>query len=382
MPFGRRVLDTRKNPISFSGKAASEFQNQIPSPEGNSPENPVLVSVIIPTYNTAGYIASALNSVFAQTFKNFEIIVVNDGSPDTPALEVALQPYRSRIRYISQENRGPSGARNTAIRTARGKYVAFLDSDDIWLPQHLAKQVEALEKNSLGLIYANGVQLKGDIPVGVSFANTPQSLPVDFDALLRERSTVSTSSAVASRQAILEVGLFDEHFKRCEDYDLWLRLARSGVRMTFRREVQIYHRLGNGLASNQELMKQALIEVYKKTAATQALTDEQTRFIRKKIAHISMTIELERAKRSLLASQFHEALDFIRKAQLSAPHCKLLGAQFGLRFCPRVLLSLYRSHLRRVERRKRARRARALRSVGFAGRPDNVTIVGNPTLST
>jgi len=85
-----------------------------------------------------------LNSVFGQTFRDFEVIVINDGSPDAAQLEVALQPYRTRIRYIQQENRGLAGARNAGVRLARGELLAFVDSDDIWMPDYLSAQVEFL----------------------------------------------------------------------------------------------------------------------------------------------------------------------------------------------------------------------------------------------
>jgi hypothetical protein len=359
----------------------NRVENDIP-PQMCSNEDTVVASIVIPAYNSAVYIANALNSVLAQTYINYEIIVVNDGSPDTPALEHVLHPYLSKIRYIRQENRGPSGARNTAIRAARGRYVAFLDSDDLWLPKHLAKQVEALEKDpSLGLVYSNAVHIEDDYPVGIAFDSTPQSLPVDFDALLQERSTVNTSSAVVSRQALVQAGLFDEQLRRCEDYDLWLRLAHAGVRMTFTREIQICHRLANGLAASGELMKQALIQVYEKTLSTQTLTDKQTRVVRKKIADIAMAIEFERAKQALLAGRFQEALESVRRAQAAAPNWRLRSAEIGLRLFPRLLRPLYRSHLRRVERRKRARRARSLKSVGFADRLANLTAVEDPTVS-
>ena len=100
------------------------------------------VSVIIPTYKTAQFIAACLDSVFAQTYKDFEAVVVNDGSPDTPELEKVLAPYMDRIVYIKQENKRTAGARNNAIRHARGEYVAFLDSDDVWMPEHLASRDE------------------------------------------------------------------------------------------------------------------------------------------------------------------------------------------------------------------------------------------------
>src|ERR1035438_7963147 len=101
-----------------------------------------LLSVIIPAYRAAQYIAAALDSVLAQTFKGYEIIVVNDGSPDTEELERALEPYRDRIIYLLQENQGLSGARNNGIRAARGTYIAPLDADDVWAPEHLAAQLD------------------------------------------------------------------------------------------------------------------------------------------------------------------------------------------------------------------------------------------------
>src|ERR1017187_357681 len=100
------------------------------------PNQTPTVSVVIPAYNTAPFITEALESVFAQTFRSFEVIVINDGSPDVVELEQAITPYREQILYLQQENRGLAGARNTGIHHARGKYVAFLDSDDCWLPDY------------------------------------------------------------------------------------------------------------------------------------------------------------------------------------------------------------------------------------------------------
>ena len=105
----------------------------VPTPVDSSP----LVSIIIPAYNVAPFIVSALESVFAQTVKDFEVIVVNDGSVDSLELETAIAPFRDRIQYLVQENRGPSAARNAGIRRARGEFVAFLDADDSLLPHFL-----------------------------------------------------------------------------------------------------------------------------------------------------------------------------------------------------------------------------------------------------
>jgi glycosyltransferase involved in cell wall biosynthesis len=126
----------------LAGKSSTEqMQDHTSHQVGQAVEGPVLVSVVIPAYNAAPYIAATLGSVFAQTFKSREVIVVNGGSPDTPALELALEPFPAKIRYIQQENRGASAARNAAIRAGREKYLAFLDSDDLCLPKLPAQQV-------------------------------------------------------------------------------------------------------------------------------------------------------------------------------------------------------------------------------------------------
>src|SRR5690242_14059457 len=118
------------------------------------------VSIIIPAYNTANLIKGCLDSVFAQTYTDVETLVVNDGSPDTPALATVLAPYQDRITYIVQENKRAAGARNTAIAKAKGEFLAFLDSDDSWYPHHLASQMKQFDENpSLDLVYANGLRI-------------------------------------------------------------------------------------------------------------------------------------------------------------------------------------------------------------------------------
>src|ERR1035441_2275703 len=117
-----------------------------------------LVSVIVPCYRVTVFIAEALDSLRAQTFRDFETIVVNDGCPDTENLERVLAPYQSEIVYLKQENRGPSGARNTGLEAARGPLIALLDGDDVWHPNYLAVQVTYLtEHPEVDIVYPNAV---------------------------------------------------------------------------------------------------------------------------------------------------------------------------------------------------------------------------------
>ncbi len=330
----------------------------------------VLVSVVIPAYNAAPYIADALDSVFAQTFRSFEIIVVNDGSPDTATLEQALQPYLSRIRYLRQENRGPSAARNLAIRKGRGKYMAFLDSDDLWLPKHLGRQLESFAREpDLGLVYANAVYFKENVPLGTAFASVPQSGPVTLESLLEEKCTINTSSVVASREALLRVGLFDENINRCEDFDLWLRLANDGVRMSYDCEMQVCHRLGRGLSADRELMKRGRAQVYKKIAASGPLSRVQHGIIAAKLKTLEVEIQVEVAKQSLLAGKFREALSAAECANFLARTVKLEVAETGLRYFPRLFRSLYRTYIQVLEMYSR-REARSITRIDVEGKPD------------
>jgi len=316
----------------------------------------VLVSVVIPAYNAAPYIVDTLDSVFAQTFRSFEVIVVNDGSPDTAALEHALQPYLSRIQYLKQENRGPSAARNRAIRQGRGKYVAFLDSDDLWLPKHLGRQLESLARGpDLGLVYANGVHFEENVPLGTTFASVPQSGQVTLESLLAEQCTINTSSVVASREAMLRVGLFDENMNRCEDLDLWLRLSYDGVGMSYDREVQVCHRLGRGLSADRELMKRGRLEVYKKIAANDLLTQAQRSIIAAKLQTLEVEIQVELTKQALLAGKFREALSAAECANSRAHTIKLRVAELGLRCFPGLLRWLYRNYVQVLELYRRSR---------------------------
>jgi hypothetical protein len=271
-------------------------------------EQQPLVSVIIPAYQAAGRIRATLDSVFGQTYTNFEIVLVNDGSPDTEALEQAIRSYGERLIYIRQENRGPSGARNTAIRAARGKYIACLDSDDIYLPEHLASLVPLLEKRGLDLVYSDSYHLRDGVHIGRSFERQPQNPPVTFEKLLTEECAITTSAMVASRQAMIDAGLFDERYRRCEDFDLWLRMSFRGAKMDLLRQVGIEHRLlAGGLSSDPVLLKQALSEIYKKVLATLPVSAKQKRTTQQLIARTEGLCQIDMVKRYLREGRYPEA---------------------------------------------------------------------------
>ncbi len=280
-----------------------------------------------------------------------------------------LAPYLCRIRYIQQANRGPSGARNAGIQRARGKYIAFLDSDDFWFERHLENQVRLLTSDpGLGLVYANPLILDGSTPVGDAFGLVPQSAPVTFQSLARESSRIPTSSVVASREQIVNAGLFDETMRRCEDFDLWLRMAHNGCRMAFSREVQLCHHRMNGLSSDRLSMKRARVQVYEKMKRLLTLSVEERKTVEQKIALGEGEYQVELVKAALLDKNYKEALIAAKRANNYLDNWKLRLALRGLKTAPRLLLESYRAYEQILDIRNHNRSIKRVRRLELADR--------------
>jgi glycosyltransferase involved in cell wall biosynthesis len=180
------------------------------------------VSVIIPTYNRARIIKEAVDSVLAQDYKDFELIVVDDGSSDNTA-EV-LTGYGDDVRVIFQENKGVSAARNRGIAEACGELVAFLDSDDLWLPQKLSAQVEFFNQRTDALIcQTEEIWVRNGIRVNPRQRHKKPSGMIFKPSL--GLCLVSPSAVMIRRDLLDRTGGFDETLPACEDYDLWLRIS-------------------------------------------------------------------------------------------------------------------------------------------------------------
>jgi glycosyltransferase involved in cell wall biosynthesis len=187
------------------------------------------VSVIIPAFNRDHCVGAAVDSVLAQTFKDFEIIVVDDGSTDGTA-EV-LEKYGSQVHLIRQENRGVSAARNTGVRAARGSWIAFLDSDDHWHPQKLERQLAALEKYSAKICFTRSMNARKELLRDIEFISTTLYEPEIFlvqnaaDAVCLSPRHPLIQTMMAERKLLEKVGLFDESFHAAEDAELIFRLS-------------------------------------------------------------------------------------------------------------------------------------------------------------
>src|SRR5262245_61752725 len=197
------------------------------------------VSVAIPAYNAARYLAEAIDSVLAQTFTDLEIVVVDDGSTDdTPEV---LQQYKPPVRWIRQLNLGLSGARNRGVLESRAPLVAFLDADDVWVPTKLEQQVRELSgRPEFGVAYSAFIEGSADLkPIGVtSRGRTGVILP----DLLTRGNIVGTPSTVVCRRFLFDQrGGFDPRLSQCHDWDMWIRLA-TVAKFLYLTEPLIIHR--------------------------------------------------------------------------------------------------------------------------------------------
>lgn len=331
----------------------------LPAGKGAAPEAPPVVSVIVPVYNTAQFVADALDSILAQTFADYEILVVNDGSPDTELLERVLEPYSGRIRYLRQENAGVSIARNNALAVARGRYVAMLDSDDRWHPEYLASQVAVLEADpSVHVVYPDALRFGGG-PEQRYSEQYPVGGELTFGRVLaRERQVYG--GVTARTDAIVAAGMYDPELRMAEDFELWLRILHRGGRIVYNDRVLAYYRYRPGShTSSLRPMLVNLARVLDKTARTMELDPAERETLERQRAWVRGMQAREDGKDAFRAGDMRTALEKLTEARaLSTRRSLKASAVLALlRIVPGPLRGLYL--LRERLHAHRSRRAAA-----------------------
>lgn len=301
-------------------------------------------SVVIPAYKAAHLISDALKSVFAQTVNDYEIIVVNDGSPDTAEFEKALEPYLNDITYIRRANGGPGAARNTGILAAKGEFIAFLDSDDLWVTNHLADMREFLQRDpTLDLVYGNAVTFGDSGKEGATTMDTnPSEGLATFESLALSRCTVVGSTVVARRQALIDAGLFDESFIQGEDFELWARLAYRGGRIDYRKHIHVRRRihknnLTSDIVGSFEGQARALRKFMKELDLPKGLREE----IERELEKCDAAIALQKCKQQLVARRYEEAVVELERANAAFRSRKLQLLLYLMQTVPQLVRHVY-----------------------------------------
>ena len=296
------------------------------------------VSIVIPAYRASGDIGAALDSVFAQNFSDFEVIVINDGSPDTLELEAALAPYATCIRYMVQENLGAGGARNAGIAASRGRYIALLDADDRWTPDFLRRQIRYLNAHpECDLVYCDALVSGESLLAGRRFMDTaPSAGAVTLLSLIGQECNIILSTVVVRREPIVAAGMFDETLRRGQDFDLWLRLALRGATIHYQRDVLAERRVrADGLSGDPIAELQRALAVLDRFGRTHDLATQVRTALRVRMMTLVDRLEIEQAKRRILEGNFAAA-----RYHLAVPRrqpAKLRIVRLALHVAPRLL---------------------------------------------
>jgi glycosyltransferase involved in cell wall biosynthesis len=278
------------------------------------------VTVVVPLYQARDYVAAALDSILAQTFGDLEVVVVDDGSTDGGGEIVHEYAARdARVRYLRRENAGPAAARNTGIAAARAAVIAFLDSDDLWLPEKLARQLPLLRENTL--VHSEALVLRDGGAVGEGRLGARFDPEHAFDYLLRHTPTAPLLTTVVRRDLLLAHGCFDESLIGPEDYDLWLRLAAAGVRFEHLPEPLAAYRVrGDGLSSDFVLISSGILDVYGKLA--KACSGSRRRAVRRRLRRQRRVVAFElwaRGRRAIAAGDAAAGRPDLVRAVRTAP---------------------------------------------------------------
>ena len=223
-----------------------------------------LVSVIVPVYNREKFVSETIESILSQSYEPIEIILINDGSTDRSSTIINYYKNRhpNKIRVINQENQGQINARNNGIKEATGDYIAFLDSDDLWLPEKLEKQIPLFEKD-IGLVYS-GVEIIDHEGTPMRQENPETAFAQDIfpDLIVKNRMTGGT--VVVTKEALDKVGIFSTDLQAGESWELWLRISkvyrasRIGISLT---RYRIHE---SNMSKDQDLMLQAKLKIMRK----------------------------------------------------------------------------------------------------------------------
>ncbi len=275
---------------------------------------PGLASIIIPAYNAAGWVKRAIDSTLTQTYSLREVLVVNDGSTDATA-EV-LARYGDVIRVLTQPNGGLSSARNLGISEARGEYLAFLDADDYWLPEKLARQVACLQQDrSLGFCSTRTRVVSPDGEVLGTWDCPTMDSTLLRTLFLRHASIPGSGSGVLMRSQLFKhTGGFDTQLRSLEDIDMWMRLASLSDYACVDEILTVITKSPTSMSGNLNVMRQSAIQVMKKNRRLLS-QKERGRFWR--VAYAGMLTDY--AKWELRRGQRLAAIVHLMEALLRAP---------------------------------------------------------------
>lgn len=300
------------------------------------------VSVIVPTFNCARFIGAALESVLAQSYRDYEVIVVDDGSTDDTG--AVLDAWKGRISYLLQTNQGPAAARNRAVALSNGEFIAYLDADDLWLPGKLAQQVAFLDEHpECGLVHGEvGVIDESGQLLYERYRNARGRVVLRGHCAteLLKHSVIHMPTVIERRRSYDESGGFDEGLRYAEDYLHWLRLAINGHAFGYIDEpLALYRWRAGSLARDgtaDARRSEALLRVYGSLLsdhnARSRLRMEDLKATRGQIAALHRSLSYEYRQMGQRAHARKHAIEWVRAMPMTAaPYAEWLKSFFPRR---------------------------------------------------
>ncbi len=299
----------------------------------------------MPAYNVEQFIDAAIASVRAQTFTNFELLIVDDGSTDGTAAVVERHARDDgRVRLLRQANAGISAARNFALRHARGAFIAILDADDGWAPSFLASQIAVLEQRpDIDIVTANA-WFRGGPHDGQPAAPTPDPRPdPDLTQLLEDETAVFIMS-VFRRRVVDALGGFDEAFRSNEDYDLWIRAALAGFRFARNdRPAGYYRRRDDSLSADELRRLTGILRVYDKTRPALANRPEALAILDRQVRRFETEEVAARLRQALQTGDLAAVTRWTTDLHQRRGGLRLLLARLAARWFPGLLTRAYQA---------------------------------------
>lgn len=265
------------------------------------------VSVIIPSYNAIDYLPQTVNSVLNQTFTDFELLIIDDGSSDC-TVEWASQLIDPRTKLISQQNQGSAAARNTGIAHAQGEYIAFIDADDLWKPTKLEKQVQCLEANPVvGLVstWVINADQYGNLTENVLISNVEGNV---WKHIIEENLIFCGSVPLVRRCCFETMGVFDTNLRSAEDWDMWIRISTRYSFAVIKEFLVIYRQLPSSKSNNLQLHLEHRFKVIEKSFAS--VSDELLYLKKQAYSRAYLSV----AWKPLLNHDYKSVLDFRQQA--------------------------------------------------------------------
>lgn len=301
------------------------------------PDNPA-VTVAIPAYKPQ-FLSETIDSVLRQSFQDFEIVLVNDGSPHTSSIESVVQTY-PRVRYIYQQNSGGAAARRRAVQEARAPLILNLDDDDLLEPSCLQSQVSFMQEHpEIDARYANSVYFGSTKWNGTTWMDHyPTTGQVSFLSVLDGSAAPANPGSIIRRETLLQIGSYDPSVDSWDDFDLWLRILKSGGHIAFTPTVLVrYRRHGANVSLHGSYFLQQGLRLMHKIESTMDLTPQERRALETRRRAMLVDLEIARGKEAIGRRDWAAAREHFEKSRQYGASPKLRLVLTALRTWPSMV---------------------------------------------